>query len=80
MVTLGHIAHVLSLGFNKRPLSPIRVLGYFSIVAPSSPITKGMGSREIVTGSSVLRRRWVSVLTLPQIKQQTPIRHKSPGG
>lgn len=73
------IEHVLSLGFNKRPLSPIRVLGYFSIVAPSRPITKGMGSREIVAGRSVLRGRWVSILTLPQIKHETPIKHKSPG-
>jgi hypothetical protein len=38
----------LSLGFNNRPLSPIRVLGYFSIVAPSRPVTKeGSGSKEI---------------------------------
>jgi hypothetical protein len=39
----------LSLDFNKRPLSPKRVLGYFSIVAPSRPVTKeGSGSKEIV--------------------------------
>lgn len=73
------IAHVLSLGFKKRPLSPSRVLGYFSIVAPSSPVANGMGSREIVIGKSMFLRRFVFLLNLPQIKVESPIRHNNPG-
>ena len=76
-----HIEQVLSLGFNKRPLSPRRVLGYISIVAPSSPITRGMGCREILVGRSVIGGRWRRLLTLnlPQMKHESPIKHRSPG-
>jgi hypothetical protein len=73
----------LSFGFNKRPLSPIRILGYFSIVAPSRPVTKeGSGSKEIdIVGTfdELLCPSSRVVLILPQQKQAKPIRHTSIG-
>jgi len=48
-------------------------------VAPSRPATKGTGSREMVMGRCVPRRRWVSILTLPHTKQEIPMKHNRPG-
>ena len=75
-----HIGHVLSFQLGKRPLSPMRVLGNFSISGPLRPI---VGEERIMElGSSMLGRArwpWVYTSNLLHIKQQSPVKHRSPG-
>ncbi|BAU00654.1 hypothetical protein VIGAN_10226500 [Vigna angularis var. angularis] len=79
-----HIGHVLSLQFGKRPLSPIRVFGNFSISGPLRPINEEERGRVVVElGSSVMglglaRRPCVYTSNLLHIKQQSPVKHRSP--
>ncbi|RDX71654.1 hypothetical protein CR513_48970, partial [Mucuna pruriens] len=78
-----HIGHMLSFKFGNRPLSPITVFGKFSISGPLRPIRNGGAARLVIEfGNSVLglaRRRCVYMLNLLHIKQQSPVKHKSPG-
>jgi len=74
---------VLSFQFGKRPLSPIRVLGNFSISGPIRPtVGEDRGRVVMELGSSLVglaRLPCAYTSNLLHIKQQSPVKHKSPG-